>query len=51
QERKLYILDEALPNEEPGARATKAQKNAYSKHYNVYIDVTCLMLACMNSKL
>ncbi|KAA0066400.1 Retrovirus-related Pol polyprotein from transposon TNT 1-94 [Cucumis melo var. makuwa] len=40
--------DEALSNEEPEAGATNAQKDAYSKHYNDYIDVTCLMLASMN---
>ena len=51
QERKLYVLDEALPEEEPGASATKAQKDAYSKHLNDSIDVTCLMLASMNSEL
>ena len=51
QERKLYVLDEALPEEEPPTGSTKAVKDAYNKHLNDSIDVTCLMLACMNSEL
>ncbi|TYK01069.1 Retrovirus-related Pol polyprotein from transposon TNT 1-94 [Cucumis melo var. makuwa] len=51
KKRKLYVLDEALPDKEPEAGATKAQKDAYSKHYSECIDVTCLMLACKNSEL
>ena len=51
QERKLYVLDDALPEEEPASNASKAQKDAYNKHLNDSIDVTCLMLACMNSDL
>ncbi|TYK29971.1 Retrovirus-related Pol polyprotein from transposon TNT 1-94 [Cucumis melo var. makuwa] len=51
QERKLYVLDEALFDKEPGVGVTKAQKDTYNKHYKDCIDVTCLMLACMNSEL
>ena len=43
QERKKYILDQPIP-EEPAANAPRAQKDAYSKHRNDSVDVTCLML-------
>ena len=33
------------------ANAPKAQKDAYSKHANESIDVTCLMLGSMESEL
>ena len=49
QERKLYVLDEPLP-EEPTNNAPRAEKNAYEKHHNDSIDVACLM-ATMSSKL
>ncbi|KAK5833458.1 hypothetical protein PVK06_017292 [Gossypium arboreum] len=47
---KLYVLDEPHP-EEPTENATRAKKNAYEKHKNKSIDVACLMLATMSSKL
>ena len=50
QERKLYVLDEPIL-EEPTANAPRAQRDAYSKHQNNSFDVTCLMLATMESKL
>ena len=50
QERKEYILDQSVPDE-PATNAPKAQKDAYSKHLNDSIDVTCLMLGCMDSNL
>ena len=50
QERKLYVLDEPLP-EEPADNAPRAEKNAYEKHHNDSIDVACLMLATMSSEL
>ena len=50
QERKEYILDQPIP-EEPAANAPRAQKDAYNKHLNDSVDVTCLMLGCMESKL
>ena len=50
QERKEYILDQPIPDE-PAVNAPKTQKDAYSKHVNDSIDVTCLMLGCMDSNL
>ena len=50
QERKKYILDQPVPDE-PAANAPKAQKDAYSKHLNDSINVTYLMLGCMDSNL
>ena len=50
QERKEYILNQPVPNK-PAANAPKAQKDAYSKHFNDSIDVTCLMLGCMDLNL
>ena len=50
QERKLYVLDEPLP-EEPADNVPRAEKNAYEKHHNDSIDVACLMLATMSSEL
>ena len=50
QERKEYILDQPVPDE-PAANALKAQKDDYSKHINDFIDVTCLMLGCMDSNI
>ena len=50
QERKEYILDQPIP-EELAANASRAQKDAYNKHLNDSVDVTCLMLGCMESEL
>ena len=50
QERKEYILDQPIPKE-PAANAPRAQKDAYNKHLNDSVDVTCLMLGCMESEL
>ena len=50
QERKEYILDQLVPDE-PAANTPRAQKDAHSKHLNDSIDVTCLMLGCMDSNL
>ena len=50
QERKEYILDQPIP-EEPTANTLRAQKDAYNKHLNDSVDVTCLMLGCMESEL
>ena len=50
QERKLYVLEEPIP-EEPLPTAPRAQRDAYSKHQNDSLDVTCLMLATMESEL
>ena len=50
QERKEHVLDHPVPDE-PAANAPKAQKDAYSKHVNESVDVTCLMLGSMESEL
>ena len=50
QERKEYILDQPVLDE-PAANAPKDQKDAYSKHLNDSIDVTYLILGCMDSNL
>ncbi|KAM7502650.1 hypothetical protein LguiB_001554 [Lonicera macranthoides] len=50
QERKDYVLENAIP-EEPAANAPRAQKDAYQKHLNDDLDVSCLMLASMNADL
>ena len=42
QERKLYVLDEPIP-EEPAANAPKAQRDTYIKHQNDLVDVKCLL--------
>ena len=51
QERKMYVLDNEIPNETPANNAPRAERDAYSKHLNDYVDVTCLMLTTMNSEL
>ena len=50
QERKEYILNQPIL-EEPATNAPRAQKDAYNKHLNDSVDVTCLMLGCMESEL
>ena len=51
QERKMYVLDNEIPNEPPTNNAPRAKRDAYSKHLNDFVDVTCLMLTTMNYKL
>ena len=51
QERKMYALDNEIPNEPPTNNAPRAERDAYSKHLNDSVDVTCLMLTTMNSEL
>ena len=48
QERKEYILNQPVPDE-PATNAPRAQKDAYSKHFNDSIGVTCVILRCMDS--
>ena len=50
QERKEYILEQPIP-QELAANAPRAQKDVYTKHANDSVDVTCLMLGCMESEL
>ena len=47
----MYVLDNESPNEPPTNNAPQAERDAYSKHLNDSVDVTCLMLTTMNSKL
>jgi len=49
-EKKLYVLDEPLP-EAPLARAPAAQRNAYNRHLNDFVEVSCIMLATMTPEL
>ena len=46
QERKSYVLDTTFPPVPP-SNAPRAQRDAYKKHLNDSVDVTCLMLATM----
>ena len=41
QERKMYVLN----------NVTRTKRDAYSKHLNDSVDVTCLKLTTMNSEL
>ena len=50
QERKLYALENEVPPE-PAANASRADKDAYKKHFDDSIDVACLMLATMTPEL
>ena len=50
QERKMYVLDNEIPNEPPANNAPRAERDTYSKHLNDSVDVTCLMLTTMNSE-
>jgi hypothetical protein len=49
-ERKLYVLEEPVP-QPPEANAPRAVKDAYNKHNNDVVDISCLMLTSMNSEL
>ena len=46
QERKIYVLDQPIPDE-PAADVPRAQQDAYMKHIDDSVDVSCLMLATM----
>ncbi|KAJ1253466.1 hypothetical protein BS78_K167000 [Paspalum vaginatum] len=50
QERKEYVLENPIPAV-PATSASRAEKDAYKKHSDDAVDVTCLMLATMNSEL
>ena len=51
QERKMYVIDNEIPNEHPANIAPQAKKDVDSKHLNDSMDVTCLILTTMNSEL
>ena len=44
QERKMYVLDNEIPNEPPSNNVPRAERDAYSKHLNDSVDATCLCL-------
>ncbi|KAI5659024.1 hypothetical protein M9H77_27817 [Catharanthus roseus] len=48
--KRLYVLENPIPNQ-PANNATRVEKDAYSKHKDDSNDVTCLMLATMESEL
>ncbi|KAG8474922.1 hypothetical protein CXB51_031617 [Gossypium anomalum] len=50
QERKLYVIEKPLPDEPP-ANVSRADKDAYKKHFDEMVDIGCLMLATMNPEL
>ncbi|KAG6532166.1 hypothetical protein ZIOFF_006004 [Zingiber officinale] len=50
QERKQHVPETPIP-EAPPATATRADRDAYKKHQDDALDVSCLMLATMNSEL
>ena len=50
QERKLYVLDGPIPAA-PALTAPRAEHNAYKKHQDDALDVSCVMLATMNAEL
>jgi len=49
-EKKLCVLDEPIP-EAPPSGAPAAQRNAYIKHLNDSVEVSCIMLATMTPEL
>ncbi|KAK8539339.1 hypothetical protein V6N12_042968 [Hibiscus sabdariffa] len=50
QERKEYVIEEAVPND-PGPNAPRADKDKFKKHMDDMLDVGCLMLATMTPEL
>ncbi|KAK8983322.1 hypothetical protein V6N11_073418 [Hibiscus sabdariffa] len=50
QERKKYVIEEPVPND-PGANASRADKDKFKKHMDDMVDVGCLMLATMTLEL
>ncbi|KAK8628574.1 hypothetical protein V6N13_009161 [Hibiscus sabdariffa] len=50
QERKEYVIKEDVPID-PGANASRADKDKYKKHMDDMLDVGCLMLATMTPEL
>ena len=47
----MYVLDNEIANEPLANIAPRAERDAYIKHLNDSMDVTCLMLTTMNSEL
>ena len=44
----MYVLDNEIPNEPHANNAPRVERDAYSKHLNDSVDVTCLMLTTIN---
>ena len=49
-ERKLYVIDKAIPDE-PAPDVPRTERNAFNKHKEDSLDVTCIMLATMEPEL
>lgn len=49
-EKKEHVLDNPLPDE-PAENAPIAERNAYRKALDADLEVSCLMLACMEPEL
>ncbi|XP_045791726.1 uncharacterized protein LOC123886456 [Trifolium pratense] len=49
-EKKLYVLDGPVPEEAPDG-ATRDERDAYNRHVNDAIEVSCIMLATMTAEL
>ncbi|KAK8662898.1 hypothetical protein V6N13_024784 [Hibiscus sabdariffa] len=50
QERKEYVIEEPIPND-PGANASRANKDKFKKHMDDMVDVGYLMLTTMTLEL
>jgi hypothetical protein len=50
-DRKLYVLEKLVPEEEPLSSAPKEERDDYEKHVDDANETACLMLATMNSEL
>jgi hypothetical protein len=48
QEKKLHVLEKPLPDS-PAENAESSEKKTYKKLKDEALDVSCLMLASMNS--
>ncbi|KAI5387652.1 hypothetical protein KIW84_073656 [Lathyrus oleraceus] len=50
-DRKLYVLEKPVPEEEPPSSAPKEERDAYKKLVDDANETACIMLATMNSEL
>ncbi|KAI5438121.1 hypothetical protein KIW84_024023 [Lathyrus oleraceus] len=51
-DRKLYVLEKPVSEEEPPSSAPKAERDAYKKHVDDANETACLMLkqqSCKNN--
>lgn len=49
-ENKLYVLEQQLP-EEPASNAPRSERDAFKKHDEDSLDISCLMLMAMEPEL